>query len=68
MHLKILKIYFIKEISGKGFETRPEPDIEAGNPAISGFSRITGRFLFVFLNNVNIQFVAHFTSQPTAAD
>ena len=46
MHFEILQIYFVEEISGKGFETRP--DIEAGNPAISGFSRITGRLLFVF--------------------
>ena len=27
------------------FETGPEPDIVAGYPAGSGFSRITGRFL-----------------------
>jgi len=40
-------------ISGKNpannFETgpEPEPDFEAGNPAGTGFSRISGRFLIV---------------------
>ena len=30
-------------------EPEPEPDIEAGYPAGSGFSRISGRFLFQIL-------------------
>ena len=42
---------FLEEKSGKNpakfFETwpEPEPDIEAGYPARTGFSRISGRFL-----------------------
>ena len=51
MHFKILEIHFLEEKSGKNpakfFETGPElePDIEAGFPARTGFSRISGRFL-----------------------
>ena len=49
MHFKILKIHFINEISGKNpakfLKPELEPDIEAGYPAGSGFSRISGRFL-----------------------
>ena len=46
MHFKILEIHLEKK-SGKIFETgpEPEPDIEAGYPAGTGFSRISGRFL-----------------------
>ena len=51
MHFKILEIHFLEEKSGKNpakfYETgpEPEPDIEAGYPAGTGFSRISGRFL-----------------------
>ena len=51
MHFKILEIHFLEEKSGKNpakfFETgpEPEPDIEAGYPAGTGFSRISGWFL-----------------------
>ena len=51
MHFKILEIHFLKEKSGKnpanffGTGPEPEPDIEAGYPAVTGFSRISGRFL-----------------------
>ena len=49
MHFKILEIHLEKK-SGKNpakfFETGPEPDIEAGYPAGTGFSRISGRFLY----------------------
>ena len=34
----------------KFLKPEPEPDIEAGYPAGSGFSRISGRFL-VMINN-----------------
>ena len=53
MHFKILEIHFLEEKSGKNpakfFETgpEPEPDIEAGYPAGTGFSRISGRFLIL---------------------
>ena len=58
MHFKILEIHFLEEISGKNpakfSKTRPEPDIEAGYLAGTGFSRIYGQFLQsiiqVFLN------------------
>ena len=46
MHFKILEIHFLEEKSGKNpakfFETGPElePDIEAGYPAGTRFSRI----------------------------
>ena len=49
MHFKILEIRFLEDKSGKNpanfFETGPgpEPDIEAGYPAGTGFSRISGR-------------------------
>ena len=47
MHFKISEIHFLEEKSGKNpakfFETGP--DIEAGYPAGTGFSRISGRFL-----------------------
>ena len=49
MHFKILDIHFLKEKSGKYpakfFETGPDPDIEAGYPAGTGFSQISSRFL-----------------------
>ena len=51
MHFKILEIHFLEEKSGKnpanffGTGPEPEPDIEAGYPAVTGFSRISGRFL-----------------------
>ena len=49
MHLKILEIHFLEEISGKNLtkfsETGPSPDNEAGYPAGTGFSRISGWFL-----------------------
>ena len=49
MHFKILEIHFLEEIFGKNpaklLETGPEPDIEAGYPAGTGFSRLSGRFL-----------------------
>ena len=32
-------------------EPEPEPDIEAGYPAGSGFSRISGRFLYGIFGN-----------------
>ena len=59
MHFKILEIHFLEEKSGKNpakfFETgpEPEPDIEAGYPAGTGFSRISGRFL-LSVSKVNI--------------
>ena len=55
MHFKILEIRFLEDKSGKNpanfFETgpEPEPDIEAGYPAGTGFSRISGRFLIGYL-------------------
>ena len=51
MHFKILEIHFLEEKSGKnpanfvGTGPELEPDIEAGYPAGTGFSRISGRFL-----------------------
>ena len=54
MHFKILEIHFLEEISGinlaKFSETgpEPEPDIEAGYPARTGFSRISSRFLIIY--------------------
>ena len=51
LHFKILEIHFleIRQKSGKIFwaAPEPEPDIEAGYPAGTGFSRISGRFLVV---------------------
>ena len=51
MHFKILEIHFLEEKFSKNpakfYETGPEPEpgIEAGYPAGTGFSRISGRFL-----------------------
>ena len=41
MHFKILKMKY----PAKFLKPEPEPDIEAGYLAGSGFSRISGRFL-----------------------
>ena len=60
MHFKILKIHFINAMKypaknqAKFLKPEPEPDIEAGYPAGSRFSRISGRFLQV-----------SFTKKPT---
>ena len=38
----------------KFLKPEPEPDIETGNPAGSGFSRISGRFLGVAVPQVPV--------------
>ena len=62
MHFKILK-YILKmkypAINPAKFlkpESEPEPDIEAGYPAGSGFSRISGRFLVQAYNFGNFNY------------
>ena len=47
MHFKILKMEYPAKNPAKFLkpEPEPEPDIEAGYPAGSRFSRISGRFL-----------------------
>ena len=58
-HFKILEKSFLEEKSGKNpvkfFETGPElePDIEAGYPAGTGLSRISGRFLILRLSCIS---------------
>ena len=62
MHFKILEIRFLEDKSGKNpanfFETGPgpEPDIEAGYPAGTGFSRISGRFLH--MKNLKLSYLS----------
>ena len=58
MHFKILDKQ--KKNPAKFFETgpEPEPDIEAGYPAETGFSRKSGRFLAAILNIYMLFFIA----------
>ena len=45
MTKKILKMEYPAKNPAKFLKPEPEPDIEAGYPAGSGFIRISGRFL-----------------------